>query len=379
MRTLCASVLLSAILGLSPVAIGETLLVHPDGSGAFPTIQAAVDAATAGDVVELSGGTYRGSGNRDVQCYGKAISIRSSSNDPDQCIIDCESDCSAKRRGFEFRNLASGRVLLQGVTIINGCSDYGGAVFCFAPARFVQCVFRGNRNTSSVDFASGGAVCAAAVATFEECLFEQNEAKFGGALMGIAGAGLTFTRCVFKENTAAPDGGACYFTEGPTVRFDDCLFVGNTASTASTICAFWNSSVILEHCTVMDNVGVGLVAVEEMDAHVEISHSIFAFNQGYPIACDPGVTIACSDIFGNEGGDWVGCLADQLGQDGNVCLDPQFCSLDPSEDENWSIQSDSPCAAGQSGCGLMGAWSVGCGTVDAEERTWGGVKLLFRK
>jgi hypothetical protein len=379
MRILIPTASVLSLLAMLGAASATTYSVPPDGSGAYPTIQAAVDAATSGDVVELSHGTYRGSGNRDVQCYGKAISIRSSSNDPDQCIIDCESDCSAKRRGFEFRNLASGRVLLQGVTIINGCSDYGGAVFCFAPARFVQCVFRGNRNTSSVDYASGGAVCAAAAATFEDCLFEQNEAKFGGALMGIAGAGLTFTRCVFKENMAAPDGGACYFIDGPTARFDDCLFVGNTAGTASTICAFWNSTVILEHCTIMDNVGVGLVAVEEMDAHAEISHSIFAFNHGYPIACDPGVTIACSDIFGNEGGDWVDCLVDQLGQNGNICLDPQFCSLNPSEDENWSLQSDSPCAPEQSGCGLMGGRDVGCGTVDAEERTWGGVKLLFTR
>jgi hypothetical protein len=126
-------------------------------------------------------------------------------------------------------------------------------------------------------------------------------------------------------------------------------------------------------------VGVGLVAVEEMDAHAEISHSIFAFNQGYPIACDPGVTIDCCDIFGNAGGDWVDCLADQLGRNGNVCVDPQFCSEAPSEDENWSLQSDSPCAPAQSGCGLIGAREVGCGTVEADEMSWGKLKSLFHR
>jgi hypothetical protein len=91
------------------------------------------------------------------------------------------------------------------------------------------------------------------------------------------------------------------------------------------------------------------------------------------------ITLTGSDIYGNTGGDWKGCIAGQLGVDGNICLDPQFCSENPSEDENWSIQSDSPCAPEQSGCGLIGAWGVECGTVDAEDRTWGGVKLLFTR
>ena len=30
------------------------------------------------------------------------------------------------------------------------------------------------------------------------------------------------------------------------------------------------------------------------------------------------------DVYGNEGGDWTDCIADQLGQDGNISADPLF-------------------------------------------------------
>jgi hypothetical protein len=127
-------------------------------------------------------------------------------------------------------------------------------------------------------------------------------------------------------------------------------------------------------------VGDAVIDLYSVDDAITLENTIVAFNHGAEtFSCDGSITLRCSDVYGNEGGDWVGCITDQLGQDGNVCLDPQFCSGNPNEDENWSLQSDSPCAPEQSGCGLIGAWDVGCGTTDAVERTWGGVKLLFRK
>ena len=55
-------------------ATAATYTVEPDGTGDFPTIQAAIDAAQDGDVVELGDGVYRGAGNRDITLLGKAIS-----------------------------------------------------------------------------------------------------------------------------------------------------------------------------------------------------------------------------------------------------------------------------------------------------------------
>jgi hypothetical protein len=67
------------------VASGATHVVRPDGGGDFPTIQAAVHAAVDGDVVELTNGTFAGTGNRDIDLLGRALTVRSQSGDPAAC------------------------------------------------------------------------------------------------------------------------------------------------------------------------------------------------------------------------------------------------------------------------------------------------------
>lgn len=54
---------------LSNVAQGQTrvpYVVSPDGTGAFPTIQEAIDAIPQGSVIELTDGIFTGDGNRDL-------------------------------------------------------------------------------------------------------------------------------------------------------------------------------------------------------------------------------------------------------------------------------------------------------------------------
>jgi hypothetical protein len=63
-RALFSSGLLAVVL--LPAAGATTYVVHPDGTGDSPTIQAAIDASSDGDVVELTNGTFTGDGNRDL-------------------------------------------------------------------------------------------------------------------------------------------------------------------------------------------------------------------------------------------------------------------------------------------------------------------------
>ena len=49
------ALLTSLLLTLSSIASATTYVVRPDGGGDFPTIQAAVDAASDGDVVLVLG------------------------------------------------------------------------------------------------------------------------------------------------------------------------------------------------------------------------------------------------------------------------------------------------------------------------------------
>jgi hypothetical protein len=81
-----------------------TYVVDPYGTGDYPTIQAAIDAAEDGDIICLADGTYTGNGNRDIDFRGQAITVRSHSGDPDQCIIDCEGSHAEPHRGFRFHH-----------------------------------------------------------------------------------------------------------------------------------------------------------------------------------------------------------------------------------------------------------------------------------
>jgi pectin methylesterase-like acyl-CoA thioesterase len=95
-------------------------LVDPQGTGDFPTIQAAVDAVVDGDIIELADGSYLGSGNHNVDFCGKSITIRSRNGDPDLCIIDCSGRPGDLRRGFLFVSGESREAVLQDLTIANG-------------------------------------------------------------------------------------------------------------------------------------------------------------------------------------------------------------------------------------------------------------------
>jgi hypothetical protein len=74
---------LTVSLNSKPVTI-----VVPDD---FAKIQDALDVAGDGDVIEVKPGTYRGQGNRDLDCGGKAVTLRSAAG-PQTTTIDWERE-----------------------------------------------------------------------------------------------------------------------------------------------------------------------------------------------------------------------------------------------------------------------------------------------
>jgi hypothetical protein len=75
--------------------------------------------------------------------------------------------------------------------------------------------------------------------------------------------------------------------------------------------------------------------------------------------------LTCCDVYGNQGGDWIGCIADQYGTAGNISADPLFC--DPVAGDHGLVSPDSPCLPENNECGvLIGAHGLGCDILAAE-------------
>jgi hypothetical protein len=209
MRTTLLFLTLAVSFALLP-ARAATYFVKPDGTGNFATIQAAVNAAVNGDIIELADGTFRGPGNRDVNYLGKAVTIRSRSGFPLQCIVDCQGSVVTPHQGFVFTHQEGHGAILQGITITNACGTWGGGValsYQTSP-QIINCVFTRNQSPQS----EGGGMCLQSDAspTITGCVFIGNTALDGGGLSitnGFGQSGPTVTGCTFYGNVATEEGG----------------------------------------------------------------------------------------------------------------------------------------------------------------------------
>jgi hypothetical protein len=85
----------------------------------YPTIQAAV-ADAACKVIELLDMTFTGPGNRDIEFPDRDLTIRSLSDNPEDCIIDVNALEGTKRQAFRVATTEPFGHVLRGVTIKRG-------------------------------------------------------------------------------------------------------------------------------------------------------------------------------------------------------------------------------------------------------------------
>lgn len=421
-RTLVLSV---SLLAAAVLASAATLEVPAD----YPDIQAAIDVALPGDTVRLADGTYRGEGNRDLDFMGKALLLRSAAGNPSTCILDCEGSEAEAHRALYFHSGESSAARVVGITMSNGWAPMdhftgGGAVLCEGASSpsFENCHFVGNhgsglysRDQSSPSLADcrfadnlgrkgGGIYASGGQHEILRCEFVGNEAQYaGGGLHGHAGT-FDIQDCRFAENRA-PSGAAIDMIYGCSVevsrssvennlaldsfwsvivnlhgmvdaRFQDCTFYGNeTEGNGQVLVTSKSSHGVLQGCTFFDNrlAGGTVVMLGEYDGRVE--NCIIAGNSGArALFVGEVLSLTCTDLYGNEGGDWVDGMELWLGLDGNISADPMFCD---AEIGDLTLHADSPCAPAQSGCGLMGAWPVACGTTATHATSWSALKRLY--
>lgn len=349
-------------------ATASVLDVSPDGSGAYPDLQQALQAAQSGDTIRLADGLFTGPGNRNL-IVGGILTISSASGDAASCALDLQGE----GRGFLVYSLPGTLIRIEGITLRDGeprslpedqLPGYGGglAVKPLSPGGFLH---------------------------VENCVFEENAADAGGGAFVWGGEAL-FRDCVFRANVAT-DGAGVYSGQcgaGDGVRFDSCLFYDNDYPFESVggygAGVYYSRSVgRLENCTMAKNrawLGGGILV--STDSDVEVEGCLIAFSErGEGLALFNGdVAIARSDIFGNAGGDWVGAIAPSLGIDCNFSADPFFCGMNEGD---FSLRADSPCLPeNNDGCGLIGALPVGCqaptGVAGGSVAQTGGLRLHSR-
>lgn len=377
-RYIVLVILLIASL-LASSAAADIWFVKSDGSGAAPNIQAAVDSASTGDTVLLAKGTYTGDGNRDVVITGKTITVISISGDPETCIIDCGGSETENHRAFGVY----GNSTIEGIKITNGYMYDGGALY-LSRGTITNCVFESNYAEWSGGAIEGGA------GLIENCLFLENSTdNCGGAIVVFndGGSGLVIANCLFEGNHATWNASAiCPWNRFTCVYVDYCTFVDNwtTIPYAATIAPdnwypTYAYEVVISNCTLVNNQG-GIEELAEEGENAVRNTIITGTAKGAPIIGVMG--LSCCDFYGNLEGDWVGWLAGQLGVNGNICEDPEFCD---SASGDYTLLDTSPCAPDNSpeGCGLIGAHPVGCANADvepgrAENTTWGAIKSLYR-
>lgn len=215
----------------------------------------------------------------------------------------------------------------------------GGALFLDVNTamRIARCTFDGNVAAS---FTGGVADCWRSSAVFEDCVFTGNTSGLRGGVMGWhTGTDITLRDCFARNNVTNGDGGVLWATEDATGTIEGCTFAENTAFGA----------------------GGGLHL--EGDASVTVEATVIAHAAaGAAVDCtgNGAATLSCSNLFGNAGGDWTGCVASQAGAAGNLSADPLFCAL--ASGAGAVTLPGSPCLPGNNACGVrIGTGDGGCG------------------
>jgi hypothetical protein len=206
--------------------------VEQDGSGDFTTIQAAIDAAAAGDSIMVGDGVWTGPGNKNLDFNGADVVTLLSRNGPASCTIDCQND----GRAFYFHSGEGRDVEVRGLTIANGLvadSNVGG-IYCDGSVVVTDCVVDDNFALQGAGvYADGG------LPDLFNCLLDGNEAAEGGAVFSHgATVGLDCCTPDIRGSTFASSGsgsalaGAFYCWNGSAVVLTDCIIAHSSTGAA---------------------------------------------------------------------------------------------------------------------------------------------------
>jgi parallel beta-helix repeat protein len=292
-KTFCFLLAGVMVLLWNTSALAKVLYVSPDGSDlndgtswmrAKRSITAALAVARAGDQIWARYGVYyeRITLKDGVSLYGgfrgteqtlsERPSFPRSSPDPYETVLDGQQGGSV----VTTPTSASRTYRLDGFTVRNGNSSYGGGLYCggLAARRLVvaNCTISGN----TANYWGGGVYCAQLLPHVDQLHHQREHGKRRGGVYCYSlphvdqlhlqrqhgkqtdGGGVycyysspTLTDCTFSQNTATYGGGVYCYSSSPTLT--NCTISGNTANYGGGVSCGYSSSPTLTNCTISGN------------------------------------------------------------------------------------------------------------------------------
>jgi hypothetical protein len=285
--------------------------------------------------------------------------------------------------------------LIEGTTI-RGCSAAFGGALNFGDGNLIirDSRFEGCRADG---FGGGGAIMVQSddmtygyEARVERCVFEGNRAGDAGAFGFGSQRGYAlfeFRDCVFRDNETLQSGGALALAvPGPAMaRIEGCLFDGNRSGIGNPPGSFGGAAYLFGgHAELTGNTfyncqtepnGGGSALVAQNALSTVFSNNVVASCPSAAAVLSLSVfqfTSTCNVFWDNPGGNAEGFALSATDR----VVDPLFCDV---SSHDFTVRQDSPCLPENSlGCGLIGAFDVGCGVISVDPTSWGKVKTYFR-